>query len=115
MKELKENGCESCPIKLNFESTILHSITCESCGEKVLKEEACHDFSLVIPDSDENTNPDIKTIEGLLSMYFDCEMIEYTCEKCEGSLSIFQTIYINKSSLATGLVVPVVPYSSKDS
>ena len=26
------------------------------------------------------------TIEGLLDLYFDRELIEYTCEKCQGTM-----------------------------
>lgn len=111
LKELEENGCVNCPIKSNFESTILHSITCESCGEKVVKEEVCHDFSLVIPDFDENTNPVDQTLEDLIKLYFDSEMIEYSCEKCKGAYSVLSHQF---SKLPRVLIVHIKRYDMND-
>ena len=83
-----ESKSSICPIKENFESTVMHTITCKACGEQVLKDEACHDFSLVIPEFDENSDPREQSIDKLLHLYFMDEMITYTCEKCKGDSSV---------------------------
>ncbi|XP_066933847.1 ubiquitin carboxyl-terminal hydrolase 37-like [Clytia hemisphaerica] len=77
-----------CPIKENLETTVTHSIRCLGCKEKVIKDEEYHDFSLVIPEYDENFNPGTLSIEKLLNLYFADEEIEYTCEKCQNSSSV---------------------------
>ena len=76
-----------CPIKENFESLIKHTILCQNCNEKVEKDEYCLDFSLVIPERDENTEPHDSTINDLLKFHLLEELVEYTCEKCSGTTS----------------------------
>ena len=76
-----------CPIKENFESLIKHTIICQDCSEKVEKDEYCLDFSLVIPERDENTEPHDSTINDLLKFHLMEELVEYTCEKCCGTTS----------------------------
>lgn len=88
--ESEEQTFFACPIKNNFESTVLHSIICQECNEQVLKTEACHDFSLVIPDFDENSEPKDRSIDDLLKTHFLDEVIEYTCEKCSTTSSVLK-------------------------
>lgn len=79
----------TCPIKENFEITVMHSIKCLSCNEEIFKEEMCNDFSLVLPEIDENRTPSSEMeISKLLRFYFSDELIDYTCEKCNGDQSI---------------------------
>lgn len=112
LDSLKEEGCLNCPIKLNFESTVVHSIACQNCDDQVLKEEVCRDFSLVIPETDENTNPEGLTINNLLKLYFANEVIEYSCEKCNGSYSLLSHHF---SKLPRVLVIHIKRYDINDS
>ena len=76
-----------CPVKENFESLIRHTILCQNCNERVEKGEYCLDFSLVIPERDENTEPHDSTINNLLKFHLMEELVEYTCDKCSGTTS----------------------------
>nr|XP_047133420.1 ubiquitin carboxyl-terminal hydrolase 37 isoform X2 [Hydra vulgaris] len=83
-----ESSREKCPIKQNFESKIMHTVVCKNCDEKVFKTEVCHDFSLVIPDFDENSDPSEQNLNQLIQMYFSDEVVEYSCEKCKSPTSV---------------------------
>jgi len=77
-----------CPVRDNFECSIQHTIKCLGCEEVIKSEETCHDFSLVIPETDENTSPMHLDLQALLDLYFMDENIEYTCEKCKGANAV---------------------------
>jgi len=79
----------ACPVARNFECQITHNIKCTECGNKVTKEEVFYDFSLDIPERDENTDPDDKNIQELLQEYFKEETIQYKCEDCEHESALF--------------------------
>ena len=86
--ESDNNHKVKCPIRQNFESKITHTVVCQNCNESVFKTEVCNDFSLVIPEFDENSNPFDQSLHQLIQFYFSDEIVEYTCEKCKSSSSI---------------------------
>ena len=88
IKDTHQECLLTCPIRDNFESTVEHSIKCLGCNEEVVKEEQCNDFSLVIPDKDENTFSQDLGIDKLLQSYFSDELIDYSCETCKGHQSV---------------------------
>ncbi|XP_065052207.1 ubiquitin carboxyl-terminal hydrolase 37-like isoform X2 [Rhopilema esculentum] len=73
----------ACPVARNFECQVSHNIECEECRNQIAKEEIFYDFSLDIPEIDENTDPEEKNLQDLLQDYFEEEKIGYKCEKCE--------------------------------
>jgi len=107
----EEPNANKCPIRENYESVINHSIICEQCGENVDKSEACHDFSLVIPEQDENSNPCELSIVDLFDFYFMEEVIDYTCDKCKSTGSLLSHQF---KKLPRVLIVHVKRYDVYD-
>ncbi|XP_060786237.1 ubiquitin carboxyl-terminal hydrolase 37 isoform X2 [Neoarius graeffei] len=72
----------TCPVTVNMEFEVQHTITCKSCGEVVIKREQFNDLSIDLPRK-KKTLP-LRSIQDSLDLFFRMEEIEYLCEKCNG-------------------------------
>uniref|UniRef100_A0A3B4DWK9 Ubiquitin carboxyl-terminal hydrolase n=1 Tax=Pygocentrus nattereri TaxID=42514 RepID=A0A3B4DWK9_PYGNA len=72
----------TCPVTVNMEFEVQHTITCKSCGEVVTKREQFNDLSIDLPRR-KKTLP-LRSIQDSLDLFFRMEEIEYSCEKCNG-------------------------------
>ena len=74
-----------CPVITNFEVELLCSITCESCGQAVLKAEVSNYVSINLPQG-RKTYP--LSIQSTLDLFFGAEELEYKCGKCNHNRSV---------------------------
>uniref|UniRef100_A0A8C6TC74 Ubiquitin carboxyl-terminal hydrolase n=1 Tax=Neogobius melanostomus TaxID=47308 RepID=A0A8C6TC74_9GOBI len=72
----------TCPVAVNMEFEVQHTITCKCCGEVVTKREVFNDLSIDLPRR-KKTLP-LRSIQDSLDLFFRMEEIEYSCEKCNG-------------------------------
>ncbi|XP_056145057.1 ubiquitin carboxyl-terminal hydrolase 37 [Lampris incognitus] len=72
----------TCPVVVNMEFEVQHTITCKGCGEVVTKREQFNDLSIDLPRR-KKTLP-LRSIQDSLDLFFRVEEIEYSCEKCNG-------------------------------
>ncbi|XP_029786963.1 ubiquitin carboxyl-terminal hydrolase 26 [Suricata suricatta] len=75
-----------CPIISNFEFELLVSITCQSCGNAVLKTEVNNYLSINLP---QGMSPPLSIISAF-NFYFTSELLAYTCEKCQHTKSVLR-------------------------
>lgn len=72
----------TCPVTVNMEFEVQHTIVCKSCGEVITKREQFNDLSIDLPRK-KKTLP-LRSIQDSLDLFFRMEEIEYSCEKCNG-------------------------------
>ncbi|XP_068602511.1 ubiquitin carboxyl-terminal hydrolase 37 [Brachionichthys hirsutus] len=78
--EVETSRTYTCPVAVNMEFEVQHTITCKGCGEVVTKREQFNDLSIDLPRR-KKTLP-LRSIQDSLDLFFRMEEIEYSCEKC---------------------------------
>ncbi|XP_056435691.1 ubiquitin carboxyl-terminal hydrolase 37 isoform X2 [Gadus chalcogrammus] len=96
----------TCPVAVNMEFEVQHTITCKGCGEVVTKREQFNDLSIDLPRR-KNTLP-LRSIQDSLDLFFRMEEIEYSCEKCNGKAA---TVTHKFSKLPRVLILHLKRYS----
>ncbi|XP_051565756.1 ubiquitin carboxyl-terminal hydrolase 37 [Myxocyprinus asiaticus] len=96
----------TCPVTVNMEFEVQHTITCKSCGEMVTKREQFNDLSIDLPRR-KKTLP-LRSIQDSLDLFFRIEEIEYSCEKCSGKTA---TVSHKFSRLPRVLILHLKRYS----
>ncbi|XP_077472978.1 ubiquitin carboxyl-terminal hydrolase 37 isoform X2 [Stigmatopora argus] len=96
----------TCPVAVNMEFEVQHTITCKCCGEVVTKREQFNDLSIDLPRR-KNTLP-LRSIQDSLDLFFRLEEIEYSCEKCNGKAA---TVTHKFSKLPRVLILHLKRYS----
>ncbi|XP_076858556.1 ubiquitin carboxyl-terminal hydrolase 37 isoform X2 [Brachyhypopomus gauderio] len=96
----------TCPVTVNMEFEVQHTITCKSCGEVVTKRERFNDLSIDLPRR-KKTIP-LRSIQDSLDLFFRMEEIEYSCEKCNGKAA---TVTHKFSRLPRVLILHLKRYS----
>ncbi|XP_051564988.1 ubiquitin carboxyl-terminal hydrolase 37 isoform X1 [Myxocyprinus asiaticus] len=96
----------TCPVTVNMEFEVQHTITCKSCGEVVTKREQFNDLSIDLPRR-KKTLP-LRSIQDSLDLFFRMEEIEYSCEKCCGKTA---TVSHKFSRLPRVLILHLKRYS----
>ncbi|XP_057708813.1 ubiquitin carboxyl-terminal hydrolase 37 [Corythoichthys intestinalis] len=96
----------TCPVAVNMEFEVQHTITCKCCGEVVMKREQFNDLSIDLPRR-KNTLP-LRSIQDSLDLFFRLEEIEYSCEKCNGKAA---TVTHKFSKLPRVLILHLKRYS----
>ncbi|KAB5577271.1 hypothetical protein PHYPO_G00207980 [Pangasianodon hypophthalmus] len=82
MEDMDTSRIYTCPVTVNMEFEVQHTITCKSCGEVITKREQFNDLSIDLPRK-KKTLP-LRSIQDSLDLFFRMEEIEYSCEKCNG-------------------------------
>uniref|UniRef100_A0A8C6P1G6 Ubiquitin carboxyl-terminal hydrolase n=1 Tax=Nothobranchius furzeri TaxID=105023 RepID=A0A8C6P1G6_NOTFU len=96
----------TCPVAVNMEFEVQHTITCKCCGEVVTKREQFNDLSIDLPRR-KKTLP-LRSIQDSLDLFFRMEEIEYSCEKCYGKSA---TVAHKFSKLPRVLILHLKRYS----
>ncbi|KAM4558446.1 ubiquitin carboxyl-terminal hydrolase 37 isoform 2-T3 [Odontesthes bonariensis] len=96
----------TCPIAVNMEFEVQHTIVCKGCGEVVTKREQFNDLSIDLPRR-RKTLP-LRSIQDSLDLFFRMEEIEYSCEKCNGKAA---TVTHKFSKLPRVLILHLKRYS----
>ncbi|XP_077436232.1 ubiquitin carboxyl-terminal hydrolase 37 isoform X1 [Vanacampus margaritifer] len=96
----------TCPVAVNMEFEVQHTITCKWCGEVVTKREQFNDLSIDLPRR-KKTLP-LRSIQDSLDLFFRLEEIEYSCEKCNGKAA---TVTHKFSKLPRVLILHLKRYS----
>lgn len=96
----------TCPVAVNMEFEVQHTITCKCCGEVVTKREVFNDLSIDLPRR-KKTLP-LRSIQDSLDLFFRMEEIEYSCEKCSGKAA---TVTHKFSKLPRVLILHLKRYS----
>ncbi|KAM4608577.1 ubiquitin carboxyl-terminal hydrolase 37 [Polymixia lowei] len=96
----------TCPVVVNMEFEVQHTITCKGCGEVVTKREQFNDLSIDLPRR-KKTLP-LRSIQDSLDLFFRMEEIEYSCEKCNGKAA---TVTHKFSKLPRVLILHLKRYS----
>lgn len=96
----------TCPVAVNMEFEVQHTIICKCCGEVVTKREVFNDLSIDLPRR-KNTLP-LRSIQDSLDLFFRMEEIEYSCEKCNGKAA---TVTHKFSKLPRVLILHLKRYS----
>ncbi|XP_013873136.1 ubiquitin carboxyl-terminal hydrolase 37 isoform X2 [Austrofundulus limnaeus] len=96
----------TCPVVVNMEFEVQHTITCKCCGEVVTKREQFNDLSIDLPRR-KKTLP-LRSIQDSLDLFFRMEEIEYSCEKCNGKSA---TVTHKFSKLPRVLILHLKRYS----
>uniref|UniRef100_G3NDF4 Ubiquitin carboxyl-terminal hydrolase 37 n=1 Tax=Gasterosteus aculeatus aculeatus TaxID=481459 RepID=G3NDF4_GASAC len=96
----------TCPVAVNMEFEVQHTITCKGCGEVVTKREQFNDLSIDLPRR-KKTLP-LRSIQDSLDLFFRVEEIEYSCEKCNGKSA---TVMHKFSKLPRVLILHLKRYS----
>ncbi|CAB1328389.1 unnamed protein product [Coregonus sp. 'balchen'] len=96
----------TCPVVVNMEFEVQHTITCKGCGEVVTKREQFNDLSIDLPRR-KKTIP-LRSIQDSLDLFFRIEEIEYSCEKCSGKAA---TVTHKFSRLPRVLILHLKRYS----
>ncbi|KAM3862486.1 ubiquitin carboxyl-terminal hydrolase 37 [Diretmus argenteus] len=81
-EEVDTSRIYTCPVVVNMEFEVQHTIICKGCGEVVTKREQFNDLSIDLPRR-KKTLP-LRSIQDSLDLFFRMEEIEYSCEKCNG-------------------------------
>uniref|UniRef100_A0AAY4BMV5 Ubiquitin carboxyl-terminal hydrolase n=1 Tax=Denticeps clupeoides TaxID=299321 RepID=A0AAY4BMV5_9TELE len=81
-EETETSRTYTCPVVVNMEFEVQHTISCTCCGEVVTKCEQFNDLSIDLPRR-KKTLP-LRSIQDSLDLFFRMEEIEYSCEKCNG-------------------------------
>lgn len=96
----------TCPVAVNMEFEVQHTIVCKGCGEVVTKREQFNDLSIDLPRR-KKTLP-LRSIQDSLDLFFRMEEIEYSCEKCNGKAA---TVTHKFSKLPRVLILHLKRYS----
>lgn len=104
--EVDTSRIYTCPVTVNMEFEVQHTITCKSCGEVVMKREQFNDLSIDLPRR-KKTLP-MRSIQDSLDLFFRMEEIEYSCEKCTGKSA---TVSHKFSRLPRVLILHLKRYS----
>lgn len=96
----------TCPVAVNMEFEVQHTILCKGCGEVVTKREQFNDLSIDLPRR-KKTLP-LRSIQDSLDLFFRMEEIEYSCEKCSGKSA---TVTHKFSKLPRVLILHLKRYS----
>ncbi|KAM9365405.1 ubiquitin carboxyl-terminal hydrolase 37 isoform 2-T2 [Pholidichthys leucotaenia] len=96
----------TCPVAVNMEFEVQHTITCKCCGEVVTKREQFNDLSIDLPRR-KKTLP-LRSIQDSLDLFFRMEEIEYSCEKCNRKAA---TVAHKFSKLPRVLILHLKRYS----
>ncbi|XP_067118099.1 ubiquitin carboxyl-terminal hydrolase 37 isoform X1 [Osmerus mordax] len=96
----------TCPVVVNMEFEVQHTISCKGCGEVVTKREQFNDLSIDLPRR-KKTLP-LRSIQDSLDLFFRMEEIEYSCEKCSGKTA---TVIHKFSRLPRVLILHLKRYS----
>ncbi|KAI7808968.1 putative ubiquitin carboxyl-terminal hydrolase 37, partial [Triplophysa rosa] len=104
--EVDTSRIYTCPVTVNMEFEVQHTITCKSCGEVVMKREQFNDLSIDLPRK-RKTLP-MRSIQDSLDLFFRMEEIEYSCEKCTGKSA---TVSHKFSRLPRVLILHLKRYS----
>ncbi|XP_053733455.1 ubiquitin carboxyl-terminal hydrolase 37 [Synchiropus splendidus] len=104
--EVDTSRVYTCPVAVNMEFEVQHTITCKCCGEVVTKREQFNDLSIDLPRR-KKTLP-LRSIQDSLDLFFRMEEIEYSCEKCNGKAA---TVTHKFSKLPRVLILHLKRYS----
>lgn len=96
----------TCPVVVNMEFEVQHTITCKGCGEVVTKREQFNDLSIDLPRRKKTLS--LRSIQDSLDLFFRMEEIEYSCEKCSGKAA---TVTHTFSRLPRVLILHLKRYS----
>uniref|UniRef100_A0A3P8WGD3 Ubiquitin carboxyl-terminal hydrolase n=1 Tax=Cynoglossus semilaevis TaxID=244447 RepID=A0A3P8WGD3_CYNSE len=96
----------TCPVAVNMEFEVQHTIVCKGCGEVVTKREQFNNLSIDLPRR-KKTLP-IRSVQDSLDLFFRMEEIEYSCEKCNGKAA---TVTHKFSKLPRVLILHLKRYS----
>uniref|UniRef100_A0A8C7M414 Ubiquitin carboxyl-terminal hydrolase n=1 Tax=Oncorhynchus kisutch TaxID=8019 RepID=A0A8C7M414_ONCKI len=105
-EEANTSRIYTCPVVVNMEFEVQHTITCKDCGEVVTKREQFNDLSIDLPRR-KKTIP-LRSIQDSLDLFFRIEEIEYLCEKCSGKVA---TVTHKFSRLPRVLILHLKRYS----
>ncbi|KAK2839486.1 hypothetical protein Q5P01_013226 [Channa striata] len=105
-EEMDTSRIYTCPVAVNMEFEVQHTITCKGCGEVVTKREQFNDLSIDLPRR-KKTLP-LRSIQDSLDLFFRMEEIEYSCEKCNGKAA---TVTHKFSKLPRVLILHLKRYS----
>uniref|UniRef100_UPI003AAF3EB5 ubiquitin carboxyl-terminal hydrolase 37 isoform X1 n=1 Tax=Centroberyx gerrardi TaxID=166262 RepID=UPI003AAF3EB5 len=105
-EEVDTSRIYTCPVVVNMEFEVQHTITCKGCGEAVTKREQFNDLSIDLPRR-KKTLP-LRSIQDSLDLFFRMEEIEYSCEKCNGKAA---TVTHKFSKLPRVLILHLKRYS----
>ncbi|KAM9447985.1 ubiquitin carboxyl-terminal hydrolase 37-like isoform 2-T6 [Salvelinus alpinus] len=105
-EEVDTSRIYTCPVVVNMEFEVQHTITCKDCGEVVNKREQFNDLSIDLPRR-KKTIP-LRSIQDSLDLFFRIEEIEYSCEKCKGKVA---TVTHKFSRLPRVLILHLKRYS----
>ncbi|KAM9850937.1 ubiquitin carboxyl-terminal hydrolase 37 [Aulostomus maculatus] len=105
-EEVDTSRIYTCPVAVNMEFEVQHTITCKGCGEVVTKREQFNDLSIDLPRR-KKTLP-LRSIQDSLDLFFRMEEIEYSCEKCNGKAA---TVTHKFSKLPRVLILHLKRYS----
>ncbi|KAF3695137.1 Ubiquitin carboxyl-terminal hydrolase 37 [Channa argus] len=105
-EEMDTSRIYTCPVAVNMEFEVQHTITCKGCGELVTKREQFNDLSIDLPRR-KKTLP-LRSIQDSLDLFFRMEEIEYSCEKCNGKAA---TVTHKFSKLPRVLILHLKRYS----
>ncbi|XP_028991797.1 ubiquitin carboxyl-terminal hydrolase 37 [Betta splendens] len=104
--EVDTSRVYTCPVAVNMEFEVQHTITCKGCAEVVTKREQFNDLSIDLPRR-KKTLP-LRSIQDSLDLFFRMEEIEYCCEKCNGKTA---TVTHKFSRLPRVLILHLKRYS----
>lgn len=104
--EVDTSRVYTCPVAVNMEFEVQHTIVCKGCGEVVTKREQFNDLSIDLPRR-KKTLP-LRSIQDSLDLFFRMEEIEYSCEKCNGKAA---TVTHKFSKLPRVLILHLKRYS----
>ncbi|XP_035460005.1 ubiquitin carboxyl-terminal hydrolase 37 isoform X2 [Scophthalmus maximus] len=105
-EEVDTSRIYTCPVAVNMEFEVQHTINCKGCGEVVTKREQFNDLSIDLPRR-KKTLP-LRSIQDSLDLFFRMEEIEYSCEKCNGKAA---TVTHKFSKLPRVLILHLKRYS----
>ncbi|CAB1447159.1 unnamed protein product [Pleuronectes platessa] len=105
-EEVETSRIYTCPVAVNMEFEVQHTITCKGCGEVLNKREQFNDLSIDLPRR-KKTLP-LRSIQDSLDLFFRMEEIEYSCEKCNGKTA---TVTHKFSKLPRVLILHLKRYS----
>uniref|UniRef100_A0A3Q3JPE1 Ubiquitin carboxyl-terminal hydrolase n=1 Tax=Monopterus albus TaxID=43700 RepID=A0A3Q3JPE1_MONAL len=104
--EVDTSRIYTCPVAVNMEFEVQHTITCKGCGEVVTKREQFNDLSIDLPRKKKTLA--LRSIQDSLDLFFRMEEIEYLCEKCNGKAA---TVTHKFSKLPRVLILHLKRYS----
>lgn len=104
--EVDTSRIYTCPVSVNMEFEVQHTISCKCCGEVVTKREVFNDLSIDLPRR-KKTLP-LRSIQDSLDLFFRMEEIEYSCEKCNSKAA---TVTHKFSKLPRVLILHLKRYS----